>query len=171
MNTITSEVMQMYSNIPVCKICIEPITRFICPDCLYKAVQQWMWIFAPSLVGKFEVFHKRFIETVVSEKTTTCVVCKKEYYHIVCSYDYIREVYSWLHELLPKKKLRIFLSMFSLGFERIDRSIRRRRFYSVGETLSPGEAISDIGICEKCGNFSDQLRKNDSNYMVCENCQ
>jgi hypothetical protein len=75
-------------------ICLEPVSNFICPDCLYKAVQQWLWKFGPELIEKFSDFHKSFVETIVSHKTAICITCKREYYHMVCPYDYIREVHS-----------------------------------------------------------------------------
>jgi len=151
-------------------ICLEPVSNFICPDCLYKAVQQWLWKFGPELIEKFSDFHKSFVETIVSHKTAICITCKREYYHMVCPYDYIREVHSWLYEFLPKERLREFLDIFSFGFRRIDEKIRHWRFYKNGTNISIGKLISDMGICENCENFSEHLKPDISNRMVCENC-
>ena len=57
------------NGVPVCRICLEPISNFICPDCLYKAVQQWVWKRKPGLIEKFSDFHGKFIGSVISEET------------------------------------------------------------------------------------------------------
>lgn len=161
----------MNGEIPVCMVCLEPISNFICPDCLYKAVQQWFWKFRPELIERFRDFHKDFVGTVVSHKTAICIVCKKEYYHMLCPYDYIREVYSWLYEFLSKKKLREFLNIFSFGLRKINRDVRHWRFYRNGTKLSISKSISDLGVCENCDNFSEHLKLDKSNRMVCEVCR
>jgi hypothetical protein len=72
---------------------------------------------------------------------------------------------------LPKERLREFLDMFSFGFRRIDEKIRHWRFYKNGINISIGKFISDMGICENCENFSEHLKPDISNHMVCENCR
>ena len=158
------------NGIPVCKICLEPISNFICPHCLYKAIQQWMWKREPGLIGRFRGFHRKFIETTVSEKTAHCVVCKREFYHMVCSYDYLKEAYSWLEGYLSEKKLKEFLRIFSLGFKRIDRRASGWFFYRNRGPSAENNSSIDIGLCEVCENFSYDLKHDASNRMVCENC-
>ena len=110
-------------GIPVCRICLEPISNFICPDCIYRVIQQWVWKYRSDLIDSFKGFHKRFIEIVASEKTTFYVVCKKGYYHIVCYYDYTREAYVWLKEQsLSDKWMKEFLCVFSMGFRGMEKA-------------------------------------------------
>ena len=158
-------------GIPACKICLEPISNFICPDCIYRAIQQWMWKACPGLVERFRNFHKTFIESVASEMAAVCVVCRREYYHMICSYDYMKEVYSWLGEYLPDNQVKEFLRIFSMGFRRIDRRASGWFFYrnQGPNMLKNGEV--DIGLCEVCENFSYGLKHDASNRMVCENCR
>jgi len=158
-------------RIPVCKVCLEPISNFICPDCLYKAIQQWVWKSCPALVGRFKSFHKDFLQGVVSEKTATCVVCKNEYYHMVCSYDYMKEVYSWLEGLVNEQTLKDFLRIFGLGFRRIDNRARGWFFYRNRAPFPENDTAIDMGFCEICENFSYMLKEDASNQMVCENCR
>jgi len=158
-------------GVPVCKVCLEPISNFICPDCIYRAIQQWMWKSCPRLVGRFRGFHRAFVESVSSEKTAYCVVCKKEFYHMVCSYDYLKEAYAWMADHLNEKKLREFIRIFSMGFRRIDRRASGWFFYrNRGPAAENGRGV-DIGLCEVCENFSYDLRHDASNRVVCENCR
>jgi hypothetical protein len=122
----------MNGEVPVCMICVEPISNFICPGCLYKAVQQWLWGAGPELIERFRDFHKQFVESVVSHKTAICISCRKEYYHMVCPYDYIRETYLWLYEFLPKRRLKEFMKIFSFGFKRVGENIRNWMFCTAG---------------------------------------
>ena len=161
----------MNSSVPICKICLEPISNFICPDCLYRAIQEWVWKSCPGLVGRLRDFHKRFIETVVSEKTARCVVCKKDFYHMVCSYDYLKEVYAWLERYLNGEKLKEFLRIFSLGFRRIDWRAKGWFFYKNYGPFRENEKSIDIGLCEICENFSYNLGHDASNHLACENCR
>lgn len=97
--------------------------------------------------------------------------CKHEYYHMVCPYDYLREVYAWLGDYLTEKQLKEFLRIFSMGFNKMERDMERRVFYrNYGPSHQIKERV-DIGICELCENFSDNLRRDSSNRYVCENCR
>ncbi len=159
------------NNMPVCKLCLEPISNFICPACLYKSVQQWIWRSEPSMIRKFRDFHIRFTDTLVSQKTSLCVACKNEYYHMICPYDYLKEVYVWLEDFLPEKKLKEFLQIFSMGFKKIERNMERKFFYrNHGPTIHSCES-GDIGICELCENFSDDLKRDASDRYICEHCR
>ncbi len=158
-------------SVPVCKLCLEPISNFICPACLYRSVQQWIWRCEPSLIRKFRDFHTRFVDTLVSHKTSFCVSCKHEYYHMICPYDYLKEVYAWLEEYLDEDKLKEFLQIFSMGFKKIERNLERKFFYRNHGPAPEGREKGDFGICELCENFSDDLRRNASNLMVCEDCR
>ncbi|MBN2331452.1 MAG: hypothetical protein JXC85_06565 [Candidatus Aenigmarchaeota archaeon] len=159
------------NGIPVCKLCLEPISNFICPDCLYKSVQQWIWRSEPSLIRRFRDFHVRFIETLVSQKTSICVACKQEYYHMICPYDYLKEVYAWLEDSLPADKLREFLRIFSMGFKKTEINLESRFFYrNHGPAIQTWEK-GDTGICELCENYSDDLKRDSSNRYVCEQCR
>jgi hypothetical protein len=158
-------------NIPVCKLCLEPISNFICPGCLYKSVQQWIWRREPRLVRRFRRFHERFIETLVSQKTAICVACRKEYYHMICPYDYLKEVYAWMEDFLQPEKLKEFLRIFSMGFKKMERNMDRKFFYRNHGPALHGSERAEIGICELCENFSEDLRRDASNRIVCEHCR
>jgi hypothetical protein len=123
------------------------------------------------LIEKFRDFQIKFIDTLVSQKTAFCVSCKHEYYHMICPYDYLKEVYSWLEEYLDENSLREFLRIFSMGFRKIEWSVERRFFYRNNGPSQHGRERVDIGICETCENFSDNLKRDTSNHWVCENCR
>ena len=159
------------NNIPMCKLGLEPLSNFICPHCLYRSVQQWLWRFKPSIIEGFMDFHRKFTETIVSDKTAFCVSCKRDYYHMVCPYDYIKEVHAWLEGHLNEKRLKEFLRIFSLGFRKIERHLERGFFYRNHGPLQKNHRTDDIGICENCENFSDNLRRDASNRIVCEKCR
>jgi hypothetical protein len=159
------------NEILLCKVCLEPISNFICPDCLYKAIQQWLWRYEPSIIANFKDFHKAFIDSTISEQTAKCIVCKQDFYHMICSYDYMKEAYSWLEDHLNKKRLKEFLHIFSLGFRKIDRRASGWFFYRNKGPLPENNNSIDIGLCEVCDNFSYNLKYNASNHMVCENCR
>lgn len=156
------------NRIPVCRMCLEPITNFICPGCLYKAVQQWLWKNMPRQIENFRDFHEKFIDTCVSEKTAFCIVCKKDYYHMICSYDYISEVHDWLEDFGSKEQLEQFLRIFGMGLGKIDNGAYGRFFY---RNLEPSQQEETSGFCENCENFSDSLKKDSSKHMVCEDCR
>lgn len=159
------------NSIPVCHLCLEPLSNFVCPDCLYRAVQQWIWRFKPELVGRFRDFHKGFTDTLVSEKTAFCVACKRDYYHMVCPYDYIKEAHAWLEDHLTEEKLGEFLRIFSMGFQRMERHLEQGVFYANGRPVQQTMEKTDIGICENCENFSEDLRRDAYSRMVCERCR
>lgn len=154
------------NGIPVCRICVEPITNFICPSCLYRAMQQWIWKYQPELVEKFMGFHESFISTVVSDRTAFCVACKMEYYHMVCAFDYMKSVHEWLEEQgVSQARLKEFVRIFGMGL----RSIQNGKKHLAGHPHN-GNAVVDIGFCENCENFSDALRPDAAGRMVCERC-
>ena len=159
------------NSMPVCKLCLEPISNFICPSCLYKSVQQWIWRSEPSLIRKFRDFHIGFTETLVSQRTSLCVVCKNEYYHMICPYDYLKEVYAWLEDFLPESKLKEFLQIFSMGFKKIERNLERKYFYRNHGPAQHTCENGDTGICELCENYSDDLKRDASNRYICEDCR
>ena len=159
------------SSIPVCELCLEPISNFVCPDCLYNSVQQWVWKCKPSVIERLSDFHRKFLDTLVSDKTAFCVVCKREYYHMICPYDYMKDIYSWLEDYLTKKQLKDFLRIFSIGFKRIEHRVRGRFFYRNQGPPLHSRRPRDMGICENCENFSDNLKLDTSHYMVCEKCR
>ncbi len=159
------------NNIPVCRLCLEPLSDFICPGCLYRAIQQWLWKCGPGLIERFRDFHTKFTETLVSDKTAFCVVCKREYYHMVCPYDYIKEVHAWLEDYLGEEGLVEFLSIFSIGFRRMERHLESRAFYRNRGPLQQNRREPDTGICENCENFSDSLKRDASNRLVCGRCR
>lgn len=159
------------NNIPVCKLCLEPLSNFLCPDCLYSAIQQWVWRYKPGLIERFSDFHKKFLRTLISERTAFCVACKREYYHMICPYDYIKEVHAWLSDFLPEKTIKEFLMIFSMGFKRMDRHLEHRFFYRNGRPQMQTCERPDTGICESCENFSDNLMRDASDHLVCEKCR
>lgn len=90
---------------------------------------------------------------------------------MVCPYDYLKEVYAWLENYLTENKLKEFLRIFSMGFRKMEKSLERRYFYRNSGPSQQIKERADVGICENCENFSDNLRRDGTNRHVCENCR
>ena len=158
-------------EIPLCKICLEPITNFVCPNCLLKAVVQWMKTADPNLVSMCKRIHIRLVKISLSQEASFCVVCKKGYHELVCVYDYIKEFYSWLEFVMPEDKAEEFIKVFSFGYKKGDYESSDWRLHKEKVPIGFSRRISDMGLCEGCENFSENIEPDKSNCMMCEDCR
>ena len=147
----------------LCKICKEPISNFICTDCLEMEISERI---PGSLRGKFSGFHKNLSAYFHSktDRFMPCLKCKTSDASHICIYCYLREVFSWFRDNNLLGKLRRNLSF---DFERLEQSLKNHSALPITETRSFREKS---GLCDECGEYSDNLSRLNSEW-ICEGCK
>ncbi len=147
----------------LCKICKEPISNFICIDCLEREISERI---PEKLRGKFLDFH-RSLSTHFSSKTSRfipCLKCKLSNAPYICIPCYLNEVHSWFRENRLLGKLRRNLSF---NFEGVRKGLKSHSALPITETENHKERD---GICDECGEYSGNLVIVNSEW-VCEGCR
>ncbi|MEM5781741.1 MAG: hypothetical protein QXD43_00915 [Candidatus Aenigmatarchaeota archaeon] len=159
-------------EIKICKLCLEPLFNFICVDCLADSIKKFLFFENSQLLKEFELFHKKFLRFFSShslEKMARCVKCKRIFDVMACPYCYINELFWWLFEkdLNLARKLAQFFNFDFLGTGYI---LKLRKFEPVIIDEDKEIFLSEIGICESCGQVYDDLKKINGEWL-CESCR
>lgn len=154
------------TQVPMCKICLEPIYNPICSSCLFKQAQKWIDREAKFLGGEVENIHRTVVDSFPNTKDNTekCIKCKRTTADVFCPFCYIRELYFGLKKF-DKDIANKLAYQFDFDFEDTGFDTESAE---KAEPLFPVESIDDFGICESCEQISDLKRK--ENRFLCEVC-
>ena len=154
-------------EIPICQICKEPIHNFICIDCLAEDIKDWL---PQHLVSRFSRFNEMFLGYFHyphdHEENNHNLVCNGRGKGSICLYCYVNEVFQWLlnqNKTLARRFIRVF--SFGLKVSRF-RDIIKAKPQPITELI---ETDKEFGICDECGEYSDELRHIDGRW-VCKEC-
>ena len=172
----------MFKETTICRLCLEPVSNFICTDCLHSDVKKWL-----NLMHKEELYPKILakhssIKSILSSDTneTFCVKCKNNIREIACPCCYLYEMYlifkSFNQELADDFERNFnFDFKFHHGYSQLtllqslhDKPISSRTFSPI--LITESKSSHDENLCDNCGEMSGNL--SDFNRMsVCESCK
>jgi hypothetical protein len=95
----------------VCVLCEEQVTQPLCPDCLSRGVEQWLYEKRPELVAEL----KDRTGEIAYPGGDVCMRCKDSM--SICSFCYTKHINSWLMKV-DKKLARQHNQIFSLNLVR-----------------------------------------------------
>lgn len=155
--------------VSVCQICKEPIWNFFCPDCLADDIKKWL---PAQLSQPFSAFHNHFsgyFRSNLNSAFNWCLNCKTQKEASVCPYCYTNEVIYWLKDQNPQLANK-FAQLFPFDFEKIGhKEFFRTHHHPITDTEDLPER-KRFGICDSCGEYSDELVSKDGEW-VCEECR
>ncbi len=157
-------------DVPMCQICKDPVWSFICPDCLSKDIGEWL---PKGLSKSFKEFH-RFLVDSFSPKAykpifVPCIKCKRKTVATICPFCYTTEVFQWLRNVnseLAKKLIGLIPMSGDWKISEDGGCVWREEPRPVTET---GCARTDYGICDECGEYSEELHSVNRKW-VCSDC-
>lgn len=157
--------MEKLEDIPVCRLCLEPVFYSICAECLFRDLNRWLEDKAPFVSIEIEAAHESlkhaFNET--EHNIEICVRCKEATSNVLCPYCYIREIYHELR-LIDEVTAEELLQDFNFDFE--------NNGYFGEMPWRPIELFhvdTSSGVCEGCSNESERLYSWEGNFL-CTGC-
>jgi len=167
----------------ICRLCLETVNNFICPDCLFKAITSWILKIGQEKLYSILLKKHQQIKTLLNSDENgenVCIVCKKKYKEAVCPHCYLYEIYLTIKEQ-DSEVAREFEKVFNFDFSfhnpftqlTIWQSLHKqvlstRNFKPI--IIVDKKVKSDIGICERCGEPSDDLKEVNGQWL-CESCR
>jgi len=153
------------ARVNICKICKEPIWNHICINCLADHVQKCI---PSSFSEKFSAFHRKFISyfSSVFDAQEKCLRCKNPEAAPVCMHCYITEVFVWMRDENPELVSNL-QPLFNYDFDKHEEFIGGIKAEPVTE--SENMQIADSGICDECGEYSEELTLVNGEW-VCKEC-
>jgi hypothetical protein len=152
-------------TLAVCQICKYPVWSYICPDCLSREISGWL---PRKLSGEFRTFNRSFLQhfsSVESNLTRVrCIRCHKLKEATLCSFCYMTEAFHWLHERNRALAKTLFMAL------PLDSSIMASQDWKEIRPISYEEEERGEGICEECGEFSEQTSLVNGRW-VCDSCR
>lgn len=154
----------------ICKLCLEPIQNYLCADCLHDDVKKWLSAKSHSFAVQIESFDTKLKQHFSTKQNTEyCMKCRNEIKSAFCMYCYVKEVFQWIFfkdPWLAQKFVKLFNFDFAgTGFLMVNEI---RNLAPV--VLSERKRKSDSGICENCGNTSEELIELNGEWN-CESCR
>lgn len=154
----------------ICRMCLEPIHNFLCVNCLNKTVSTWLSSEKKELLKDYNEFHQTILNEFTSDDNQEkCIKCRNMTNTVLCPYCYVNEVFWWVFSKntdLARKFVRLFNFDF-LGTGYLPKPKTRNLEPAI---FVEEEEPTDIGICENCGNTSDNLRNVGGDWL-CESCR
>lgn len=147
----------------LCKLCREPISNFICIECLEKQISGMI---PENLRAGFSEFHRVLYGHFRSktDRFMPCLKCRISDAPHICMPCYLNEVHSWFRENRLLRKLRRNLS---LDFEALKINLKNHSALPITEIETHRR---DSGICDECGEYSENLVLFNSEW-VCRECR
>ena len=156
----------MIDEVFICQICKEPIHNFVCIDCLAKDIVSWL---PEKLKEKFSMFNRMLLDCFNcphDHQDDHRLVCSAGGKGSICLFCYVNEVFQWL-KTQNKKIAWKFRKAFSFGSGPSEfRNITKANPHPITELSLENE---EFGICDECGEYSDELRCVDGKWM-CKEC-
>ncbi|MBI4017326.1 MAG: hypothetical protein HY366_00060 [Candidatus Aenigmarchaeota archaeon] len=152
-------------EIPICRLCVEPVFYSVCPDCLFADINRWLEDKAPFIAIEVNAAHDSLVGTFpkAHDNKEFCVRCKDVTHNVICPYCYIREIYHELR-LIDEFTAEELLRDFNFDFE--------NNGYFGELPWTPVElrhVHASAGMCERCDNDSETLYSWEGEYR-CINC-
>lgn len=145
--------MASLDEIPVCRICLDPVFYSICTDCLFRDLDRWLEDKAPFIIIEVTAAHESLVNSFpqTEDNVETCVRCKCVTRSVICPYCYVREVYHELR-LIDEVTAEELLQDFNFDFE-------GNGYF--GELPWKPIEFTHVrvaeGLCELCGNEDERL--------------
>jgi len=171
----------MMQETAICKLCLEPVSNFICTDCLFSDVKKWLFLINhQELSPKISMKHYDIQSLIrLDANGTYCVRCKGGVGEIACPCCYLYEMYLIFKEGSQELandfeknfnfdfKMHHAYSQLTLWQSLHEEAVSSRTFEPI--ILAETKNLADINICDNCGQISDMIAEvNGSN--VCESC-
>jgi len=154
-------------QVAVCQICKYPVWSYICPDCLAKEISEWL---PQKLSSEFRKFSRSFLEHFSSfESNLTrirCIHCHSLKEATLCSFCYITEVFGWMQGKNRELARTLFMT---LPIDSAWKISGGQPAWGPAKPISFAESEKDEGICEECGEYSEQTSLTNGKW-VCESC-
>ena len=147
----------------LCKLCREPIWNFICINCLEKQIHGSI---PENLRESFSEFHRNLSAHFRSktDRFIPCLKCRISDAPHICIPCYLNEIHSWFRENRLLGKLR---RNMSFDFEVLRRNLKEHSALPITEIKNHRK---NSGICDECGEYSDNLILSNSEW-VCRECR
>lgn len=170
---------------PVCKLCLEAVTNFLCPDCLYTDIFKWLESKKEfKLMNELGDIHRdiknlTFFDTNYhSIFRATCLKCRNMFDQSVCPCCYAGEIFDWLDQK-NKNLAKEFEKLFNFDFYYRHGYVQTLFMRSVlGQPLTDSNFARvilstkrekfDINFCDSCENVNDL--KEYRGEFICDNC-
>ncbi len=148
-----------------CRLCKEPIWNFLCTSCLSKDI---MRLLSRKRAEEFQRFHRTLTGLMGkgSALPIECLKCGSSRSPPICIDCYLNEVYTWFKDKDPGMIGEISAG-FSFDFRLHETIMKEHEFVPVTEE---GPDINDTGLCEQCGEYSEDLRIMEGEW-VCGQCR
>ena len=166
----------------LCKLCLEPVSNFICADCLFKDVKKWLVLtqhteLLPTITAKHNEI-KSLIKVDAGE--TVCVKCRENVSEIACPCCYLYEMYIIINKESSIDLANEFEKYFNFDFKLHNaysqltfwqslhqESVSSRTFKPI--VIAEEQKLTDINVCENCSQISDRITELNGSF-VCETC-
>ena len=171
----------------ICRICLEPVTNFICTDCLFNNIGKWISL--NSLTPKTEDELKLLVagkhasvRRILSEdaNVTFCVSCHKQVGEVACPCCYLHEMHSAIRSANPEMAKKFekefnFDFVFHHGMLQLNlweaihgRLMSSKDFRPI--IIQDSEYSKDTNTCDECGGESEDLAESNGKWL-CETCR
>lgn len=168
----------------ICRLCLEPVTNFICTDCLFENINKWLSLNSPKseelkvlVAGKHSDVRKLLSQDA---NTTICVSCHNRVSEIACPCCYVHEMHSIIRSADPEAA-RKFERHFNFDFHFHHGMLQLNLWESIhGRLMSSrdfrpviiqeAEYNKDTSTCDECGSHSEDLSESNGQWL-CESCR
>ncbi len=172
------------SETTICRICLEPVTNFICTDCLFRNIQSWVSANSSRaneltllLTGKHAS-----IKQMLSQDANRafCVSCRENVDEIACPCCYLYEMHAVVKSAEPAVAPRFekefnFDFIFHHGMSQLSlwesihgRLLSSRAFRPI--VINDKRRGTDLNMCDGCEVESEELAEVDGEWL-CESCR
>lgn len=174
--------MQMHQKeTTICRLCLEPVTNYICSVCLFENVQ--VWLIQSNRTDLLEVvfsLNERIKQMIQQDENgAVCVVCKNEMYAVACPCCYLFEIYSLLRAVSLDLSNR-FEKHFNFDFNHHHgysqlaflQNLRGRLLAKNFEpiVITDKRQKHDVNICDSCDQYAEDLMEHNG-WWLCETCR
>jgi len=169
----------------ICRICLEPVTNFICIGCLFDNIKRWVSMNS-TRAGELTVLisgKHASIRGMLSQDSNSsfCVSCKNQVDEIACPCCYLYEMHAAIKSVEPaiaQKFEREFnfdlifhhgMAQLSLWESIHGRLLSSRAFKPIVIT-DKGRGGTDLNTCDGCEVESDGLAEVEGQWL-CDSCR
>lgn len=168
----------------ICRICLEPVTNFICTDCLFRNIQRWVSINSsrPDELSLLLTGKNASMKQMLSQDAnrTFCVSCKNQVDEIACPCCYLYEMHAAVKSAEPGiaqqfEKEFNFDFVFHHGMAQLSlwesihgRLLSSRSFRPI--VITDKRRGTDLNMCDRCEVESDELAETEGQWL-CESCR
>lgn len=171
-------VKPMLRETVICKLCLEPVTNYICSDCLFGNVTAWLrQVGRDDLAASALNFHSKLRQVLHSdENSAPCSVCKKDKDDFACPCCYLYEAYLFFKNVnvnLARDFEKRFNFQLEHTYSELDLLQEQDRLFSrdfVPVMIIERKKNPDTNICENCEEGSDDIVEQNGMWL-CETCR